>query len=198
MLRVIQDGKLRRIGSNEEIRINARVITATNRDLEQLVREGRFREDLFYRINLFPIHIPPLRERREDIPLLAEHFLFQVNARLGLRARRLTGDALAKLLAHHWPGNVRELRNVIERAAILSGSERISSDSIRFSHELGQAESGPLPEAGRQSLAEQVGQLEKRLIAEALRLAPSKRQAARLLGLSHTGLRKKLKKYQME
>jgi len=197
MLRVIQDGKLRRIGSNEEIRINARVITATNRDLEQLVREGRFREDLFYRINLFPIHIPPLRERREDIPLLAEHFLFQVNVRLGLRARRLTGDALAKLLAHHWPGNVRELRNVIERAAILSGSERISRDSIRFSHELGQAAGSPLPEPGRQSLAEQVGQLEKRLIAEALRQAPSKRQAARLLGLSHTGLRKKLKKYQM-
>jgi len=196
MLRVVQDGKLRRIGSNEEITVNARVITATNRDLEQLVRQGQFREDLFYRINLFPVHIPPLRERLEDIPLLAEHFLFQVNARLGLHARALTQEALEKLKGHRWPGNVRELRNVIERAAILSGREEIGAESIRFSFEVGAAPPGGEEEM-RESLAGQIERLERRVIGEALRLAPSKRQAAKLLGLSHTGLLKKLKKYGM-
>jgi len=197
MLRVIQDGRLRRIGSNEEITVNARVVTATNRDLEQMVRQGRFREDLYYRINLFPLHIPPLRERLEDIPLLAEHFLFQVNSRLGLRARPLTPAAFDKLKGHHWPGNVRELRNVIERAAILSGREEIGAECIRFSFELEETFSRA-DDSHRGSMARQVEALERRLIAEALQSARSKRQAALLLGLSHTALLKKLKKYQME
>ncbi len=194
MLRVVQDGKLRRIGSNEEITVNTRVITATNRDLEQLVKQERFREDLYYRINLFPVHIPPLRERRDDIPLLAEHFLFQINSRHEMQTRQLTEGALAKLVSHRWPGNVRELRNVIERAAILSGSEQINSNSIRFSFELGQScadeETG-----GTEPLASQVERLERQIIAEALESSPSKRQAARRLGMSHTALLKKLKKY---
>lgn len=198
MLRVIQDGKLRRIGSNEEITVNTRVITATNRDLEQLVKQERFREDLYYRINLFPVHIPPLRERLEDIPLLADHFLFQINARLGMQARQLTEGALAKLKSHRWPGNVRELRNVIERAAILSGSEQISSDSIRFSFEFGQPWNSPEGTGGTEPLARQVERLERQIIAEALESSPSKRQAARLLGMSHTALLKKLKKYQSQ
>jgi transcriptional regulator of aroF, aroG, tyrA and aromatic amino acid transport len=198
MLRVIQDGRLRRVGSNEEFRVNTRVITATNRDLEQLVRQGRFREDLYYRINLFPVHIPPLRDRIEDIPLLAEHFLFQVNVRLGMPARQLTEGALAKLKSHRWPGNVRELRNVIERAAILSGSEQISSDSIRFSFEFGQFANSASGISGTEPLASQVGRLERQIIAEALQRSPSKRQAARLLGMSHTALLKKLKKYRLQ
>ncbi len=197
LLRVVRDGRLRRIGSNEEVVINARVITATNRDLEALVREGRFREDLFYRINLFPILIPPLRERRDDIPLLAEHFLFQVSTRLGLRARRLTSEAVEKLQAHSWPGNVRELRNVIERAAILSGGDEVGPEAIRFSHEIGQGTAVPLEPTGEASLADQVAALERRLIGEALAAASSKRQAARLLGMSHTALLKKLRKYGM-
>ena len=196
MLRVIQDGKLRRIGSNTEITVNTRVITATNRDLEQLVEQKRFREDLYYRINLFPVHIPPLRERLEDIPLLAEHFLFQVNTRLGMQVRQLTEGALAKLRSHRWPGNVRELRNIIERAAILSGSEQISSDSIRFSFELGQTYNSTKGTSGTEPLASQVERLERQIIAEALQCSPSKRQAASLLGMSHTALLKKLKKYQ--
>lgn len=195
MLRVIQDGKLRRIGSNEEITVNTRVITATNRELEQLVKRGRFREDLYYRINLFQVYIPPLRARLEDIPLLAEHFLFQIDARLGQHSRQLTEGAHAKLKRHHWPGNVRELRNVIERAAILTGSEQISSDSIHFSFELNHALRRIPGEPGSESLSSQVEQLERRLITEALQIVPSKRQAALLLGMSHTALLKKLKKY---
>jgi transcriptional regulator of aroF, aroG, tyrA and aromatic amino acid transport len=198
MLRVVQDGKLRRIGSNEEITVNARVITATNRDLEQLIRQGRFLEDLYYLINLFPVHIPPLRERLEDLPLLAEHFLFRVNARLGLHARQLTDAALAKLKSHHWPGNVREFRNVIERAAILSGSEQISDDSIRFSFEFGRSFSSVATGPGTESLASQVARLERQAIQAAIQHSRSKRQAASLLGLSHTALLKKLRKYQME
>lgn len=197
MLRVVQDGKLRRVGSNDEISVNARIITATNRDLEQLVRQGSFREDLYYRVNLFPVAVPPLRSRLEDIPLLAEHFLFQVKTRLGLHARELTGEALAKLKGHDWPGNVRELRNVIERAAILSGSEQIGSDSIRFSFELEGTLSNIDGAMHKESLARQVEYLERRLIAEALQCSRSKRQAALLLGMSHTALLKKLKKYQM-
>ncbi len=196
MLRVIQDGKLRRIGSNKEIIVNTRVITATNRNLEQWVKQKRFREDLYYRINLFPIHIPPLRDRLGDIPLLAEHFLFQINARHAIQTRQLTEDALTKLERHHWPGNVRELRNVIERTAILSGSERISSDTIRFSFEFGQNNSEQEP-ASAESLAQQVAQLEKQIITEALKSTPSKRQAAKRLGMSHTSLLKKLKKHQL-
>ncbi len=196
MLRVIQDGKLRRIGSNEEITVNTRVITATNRDLEQMVKQERFREDLYYRINLFPVYIPPLRDRLEDIPLLAEHFLFQINARLGRQARQLTEGALAKLKSHHWPGNLRELRNVIERAAILSGSEQISSASIRFSFELSPTDDRSAGTGSSEPLASQVERLERRIIDEALQSSPSKRQAARLLGMSHTALLKRLKKYQ--
>ncbi|NOY14209.1 MAG: PAS domain-containing protein, partial [Deltaproteobacteria bacterium] len=179
MLRVIQDGKLRRIGSNEEIRVDTRVMTATNRNLEQLVKQGKFREDLYYRINLFPIHIPPLRERLEDIPLLAEHFLFKVNTRLGVQARQLTAGARAKLSSHRWPGNVRELRNVIERAAILSGSEQIDRNSIRFSFEFAQPDGTTEGISETESLAGQVERLERQIIVEALQRSPSKRQAAR-------------------
>ncbi|MCF6180081.1 MAG: sigma 54-interacting transcriptional regulator, partial [Geopsychrobacter sp.] len=198
MLRVIQDGRLRRIGSNDEIRVNARVITATNRDLEQLVRQGGFREDLYYRINLFPVHIPPLRARLDDIPLLAEHFLFQANARLGQHNQQFTESALEKLRRHRWPGNVREFRNVIERAAILSASEQISSDGIHFSFELDQTFNSTEKTSGTEPLATQVERLERQIITEALGNTPSKRQAARLLGMSHTALLKKLKKYQMQ
>jgi len=178
------------------IRVNTRVITATNRDLEQLVKQERFREDRYYRISLFPVHVPPLRERLEDIPLLAEHFLFQVDARFGVRARQLSEGALAKLKSHRWPGNLRELRNVIERAAILSRSPQISSESIRFSFEHGQSDERTAGGSSAEPLASQVERLERRIIAEALRSSPSKRQAASLLGMSHTALLKRLKKYQ--
>lgn len=201
MLRVLQEGKVRRIGGSQEIAADARIITATNKNLEQMVEQGKFREDLYYRINVFPIHIPPLRERPEDIPLLIEHFLFQVNARLGKSPQSLTDAALQKLYSHRWPGNVREFRNVIERAAILGGDQLIDIDSIIFSFETGRqpnADQCAPQQVTPESLAKQVERLERQIIDQALRKTTSKRQAAKLLGLSHTALLKKLKKYQPE
>ncbi len=201
MLRAIQEGRVRRIGDSQERAVEARIITATNQNLEQLVKEGRFREDLYYRINVFPVHIPPLRERLEDIPLLAEHFLFQINARLGKPNQVLTAAALDKLCRHHWPGNVREFRNVIERAAVLGGETEIEMDSILFGSDFSQSfppEGTPADPYCASSLADQVGHFEWQIIHQVLQQAPSKRQAAKRLGLSHTALLKKLKKYQQK
>ena len=196
MLRVIQERKVRRVGGSKEIAVNARLVTATNRNLEKMVEEQRFREDLYYRINVFPIHIPPLRRRAEDLPLLVQHFLFQINSRLGKSIQSLTPEALAKLQQHNWPGNVRELRNVIERAAILSASEQIGADGILFSFELGKNLQTPTTAAVEltEPLAELTWRYEYRLIERALAQTSSIRQAAKLLGISHSALLKKLRK----
>jgi len=127
ILRVIQENTVRRIGGVEEIPVHVRILTATHRDLNEMVREGGFRRDLFYRINVLPIHIPPLRERSPDIPLFAEHFLFRLADRVGEPVKPLTPEALDKMYRHDWPGNVRELKNVVERAAILNAGDRITA-----------------------------------------------------------------------
>jgi transcriptional regulator with PAS, ATPase and Fis domain len=137
ILRVIQDKCIRRIGGSAEIQIDTRIITATNRNLEQRVTHKKFRQDLYYRINVLPIHIPPLRERSDDIPLLVDHFLFQLAAKLGRQIQGISPDGMAKLLRHDWPGNIRELKNVVERAAILWDGKQIDVDCIMFSHEIG-------------------------------------------------------------
>jgi PAS domain S-box-containing protein len=126
MLRVLQDGELERLGSPRSIKINVRVIAATNRDLGQAVREGRFREDLFYRLNVFPITVPPLRERREDIPLLVWAFVEQFAKTLGKTIRAIAKDSMEALERYPWPGNIRELRNIIERAMITSTGPTLS------------------------------------------------------------------------
>ncbi len=120
LLRVLQEGDFERVGGNQTLRTDARVIAATNRDLEDLVREGRFRSDLYFRLNVFPIHVPPLRERAEDIPLIAEYCVHQYGRKLGKAVRGIAPSALALLREYGWPGNVRELQNVVERAAILA------------------------------------------------------------------------------
>ena len=120
LLRVLQEGEFERVGGTTTIRTDARVIAATNRELAEDVAAGRFRSDLFYRLNVFPIHVPPLRERREDIPILVEYFAARHGARLGRRFEAVSRSVMAKLTAYEWPGNVRELENVVERAAILS------------------------------------------------------------------------------
>ena len=130
VLRVLQDGVVTRIGGSKAVEVDVRVLAATNKNLEAEIGEGRFREDLFYRLNVVPIHIPPLRERREDIPLLVAHFVAVLTSREGIAPRTVTPDAVERLVHLEWPGNVRELRNTIERLLILSGGPRITADDV--------------------------------------------------------------------
>ena len=130
LLRVLQERKFRRVGGTEEISADIRVVAATNQDLPRLVSEGRFREDLYYRINVIPIQLPALRERREDIPLIAEHFLAKYREQMGKQVSTITHEAMALLDRYHWPGNIRELENVIERAVALERTPAILAESL--------------------------------------------------------------------
>jgi len=130
VLRVLQDGVVTRIGGSKPIQVDVRVLAATNKDVEAEITAGRFREDLYYRLNVVPIHVPPLRERREDIPLLVGHFIAQLTGPGGLAPRAMTDDAVTRLSQLEWPGNVRELRNTIERLLILSSGPRITAEDV--------------------------------------------------------------------
>jgi len=130
VLRVLQDGVVTRIGGSKPIQVDVRVLAATNKKVEAEIAEGRFREDLFYRLNVVPLHVPPLRERREDVPLLVAHFRAQLS-RVGVAARSVTDDAVAQLQQLDWPGNVRELRNTVERLLILSIGPQIGADDVK-------------------------------------------------------------------
>jgi two-component system, NtrC family, nitrogen regulation response regulator NtrX len=130
VLRVLQDGVVTRIGGSKPIQVDVRVLAATNKDVEAEIAAGRFREDLFYRLNVVPIHVPPLRERREDIPLLVGHFISQLAGPGGLAPRAMSDDAVNRLTQLEWPGNVRELRNTIERLLILSSGPRITAEDV--------------------------------------------------------------------
>jgi len=189
LLRVLQDGELRRVGGTQTIATDVRIIAASNRDLSQLVAEGRFREDLYYRLNVIQIQIPPLRERREDIPLLVEHLL-------GKHSRgehRVSPEALGSLMGYLWPGNVRELENEIMRAAALGGEVigvRDLSPQIAASVPLALHDPDDL------DLRTRVEHLERELIHRALkRTGGNNTRAARLLGLSRYGLLKKIQRY---
>ena len=200
MLRLIQEKAVRRIGGAKEIPISARIITATNKNLELLVQEKKFRQDLYYRISVLPIHIPPLKQRLADIPDLAEHFLFLLANRLGKAVSRLCPQALAKLTGHQWPGNVRELKNIIERAAILSESDIIEENHILFSHELSSFTSPPAEKSAQRPtpLKSQVIEFEKRVIRQTFADSKSVRRTASVLQISHPALLKKMKKYGMK
>ena len=180
LLRVLQDRTYVRVGGEEMRRADVRVIAATNRNLEEMIHQGKFREDLFYRLNVFPIRLVSLRERREDIPDLAEHFLkMQERA-----ASDLSPEALEHLRAYDFPGNIRELQNLIERACILAGPGRI--ERIHFPIEKGRLTGDPAELLG---LGMSLDQIEKRLIKEALERAQgNKTKAAALLGISRRAL----------
>src|SRR5258707_4092672 len=154
LLRVIQEHEIRRVGDNASIPVDVRVIAATNKDLKQAIAEKRFREDLFYRLNVVPLHAPPLRERKEDIPLLAHHFLGRFNQRNGSR-RTLTHGALQKMTAYDFPGNVRELENVVEQAAALARTNEIQAHD--FATQTGATASLATPPNGVRTLAQDVG-----------------------------------------
>ena len=200
LLRALQEGEIRRVGDSRMMRVDVRVIAATNRDLEEEVRQGAFREDLYYRLNVFPIRLPALRDRREDIPLLVEHFLARIAEGARGHPRRLSPDALRALMSYPWPGNVRELGHVLERAALLSEGELIGERDLppqltRPREELTVA----LPEdalAIPETIARVVREVERVLIRRALaRTANNRTEAARLLGLSRRALVYKLKEY---
>ncbi|MCC6746572.1 MAG: sigma 54-interacting transcriptional regulator [Deltaproteobacteria bacterium] len=192
LLRVLQDGEVRRVGGERSQRTDVRVIAAANRDLGQLVAQGRFREDLFYRLSVVRIEIPPLRERREDIPTLVEHFL----AKHGGTGRRVSRVAMTKLQGYGWPGNVRELENEIMRAVALGGPDVEVAD---LSPHVGDALSRVVRDPRDLSMRPRVEQMERELIQEALvRTSGNHTQAARALGLSRFGLLKKLRRYNLE
>jgi DNA-binding NtrC family response regulator len=132
LLRVLQSQEFRRIGDDRDLRVDVRLITATNRDLEKAVQSGAFRQDLYYRINVFPLTMPPLRERRDDIPLLAHHFLLKHRDKVGKRAEGFTPYAMEKLLAYHWPGNVRELENKVHHALVLAQGDQIQPEDVQL------------------------------------------------------------------
>jgi DNA-binding NtrC family response regulator len=132
LLRVLQSQEFRRIGDDRDVRVDVRLITATNRDLEKAVQSGAFRQDLYYRINVFPLTMPPLRERRDDIPLLAHHFLLKHRDKVGKRVEGFTPLAMEKLMAYHWPGNVRELENKVHHALVLAQSDSIQPEEVQL------------------------------------------------------------------
>ncbi|RLE23314.1 MAG: sigma-54-dependent Fis family transcriptional regulator, partial [Acidobacteria bacterium] len=132
LLRVLQEREITRIGSNKSIKVDFRVLAASNRNLKEMVSEGTFREDLFYRLNVFNIHVPPLRERVEDVPLLVEHFISTLRRQTGKQVEGITAQALNKLKQHGWPGNVRELQNAVERAFVTAKGKLITTDELAF------------------------------------------------------------------
>lgn len=199
ILRVIQEKRVRRIGGIREIPVDTRIITATSRLIEQMIKSNEFREDLYYRINVLPIHVPPLREREEDIPLLADHFLSRVANQLGTPPKKLSDNALKKLINHTWPGNIRELKNVIERGAILSDMQVIDERSIIFGHDIESTikglKGGVFKPNGNDSLKTMVGNYERQVIETTIENYSSIRKCAKALNISHTALLNKIKKY---
>jgi two-component system response regulator PilR (NtrC family) len=203
LLRVLQERRFRRVGGLEEVQADIRVIAATNQDLTRLVTEGRFREDLFYRINVIPIALPPLRDRREDIPLIADHFLTKYAEQMGKHISGISHPAMQWLVQYNWPGNIRELENVIERAVALEATPAILADSLPASirgdtaPRAGVPPVEALPDAGF-DLESHVKGIERGYIAQALQRAGGVQvKAAELLGMSFRSFRYYVKKYNL-
>jgi two-component system response regulator PilR (NtrC family) len=201
LLRVLQERRFRRLGGTEEVEANIRVIAATNQDLAKMVADGRFREDLYYRVNVIQVQLPPLRERREDIALLAAHFLEKFREQMGKNVAGISQEAMGHLERYDWPGNIRELENVIERAVALESSAAILPDSLPpqlrgLPSKNGQTAS-QLPDAGF-DLEAHVESMERDYIAQALKRAGGKQsKAAELLGMSFRSFRYYVKKYNL-
>jgi len=210
LLRFLQDGEIRRLGEGETRKVDARLVAATSRDLEADVTAGRFRDDLFYRLNVVRIHVPPLRERVGDIPLLARHFLVRCCGKYGKPEMVLSEDALSALCAHEWRGNVRELKNLMERCALLGSGGEVTRESLIAvwggrgggprATETGPVHVARIPVSPeRPDLKAAVRELERQLIRMALeRTGGSRPKAAELLGISHPALLYKAKEYGIE
>ena len=196
LLRFLEDGSFTRVGGTQELRVNVRLIAATNRDIVQSIHEGQFREDLFHRLNVVQFRLPPLRERGEDVVLLAEHFRRHFNAAMNKAVKAISRPARQKLLSHPWPGNVRELKNVIERALILEKGDEIQAASLPDFQLEFQLHKNPAPRAtGNESLDELLAQFERELIGEMLeRNHFSLTRTAEQLKLSRHALRYRMQR----
>jgi Nif-specific regulatory protein len=195
LLRVLQEGEFERLGGTETLKVDVRLITATNRNLEAAMAERQFREDLYYRLNVFSIFVPPLRDRRPDVMLLADHFLLKYARKHNKRIRRISTPAIDMLMSYHWPGNVRELENTLERAVLTGDGQVIHGHHLPPALQTAEA-SGT---AMQQSLADAVQQYEKDIIVDALKSARGNRaRAARLLGTTERIMGYKVLKYGIE
>ena len=209
LLRVLQERELERVGGNRTIKVDVRVLATTNRRLEESVERKEFRQDLFFRLNVVPIHVPPLREHKEDVPYLARQFIPRFVRKHGVRVRGISDECMAALEAHRWPGNVRELQNVIERAVIMSGDgAMLEPDHLGFTPAASSAPAIPSSfaavspsEAATPTMVAapveplSIAELEKRHILSVMEKTPSRTQAAKVLGISIRTLRNKLNEY---
>jgi DNA-binding NtrC family response regulator len=192
LLRVLQERCFYRVGGSEEVRVDARVIAATHVNLQQAVAEGRFRDDLFYRLNVIEIRIPPLRDRREDVPLLARHFLERLSHELGKNISDFSEGALKLLMDHNWPGNVRELENAVERAMVTCRSRILSEEDFAFLAQNGAVKPWSIP-AGMT-----LQEMEKQLIAATLQRTDGNiKEAASILGIDRSTIYEKIKRYEI-
>ena len=196
LLRVLQEHTLTRVGSSKEISVDVRIITTTNRNIETLIAEGGFRSDLYYRLNVFPITIPPIRERREDIQLLVKHFLGTFRKKYGFEEKEISPEAWEAILKYDWPGNVREIENLLERAILYSGSEtQLKTSHFHFQPRHSDPKSNGVLEVGSVSMEE----VEKHVIFKTLEQCDNNRtRAAEILGITSRTLRNKLSQYKMD
>jgi two-component system response regulator HydG len=197
LLRVLQEKQFDRVGGEQTLDADVRIVAATNRPLKQMVEEGAFREDLYYRLEVIPLHLPPLRERREDIRLLVDHFMSKKCGEMNIPLKRLSAGALKGLVSYPWPGNVRELENVIERTIVLSDGEQIDYHDLPLT--LDEVTIGENQDRGELALNERLDEMERELIARAMDEANRvKTKAASLLGIKTSALYYKLDKYGLE
>jgi len=194
LLRVLEEGKFRRVGGNEEINIDARIIAASNRDPQKAIADGKMREDLYYRLNVFPIEVPPLRERLEDIPLFSYFFLEKLNETEDKKVDKIEPEFIEALQQYGWPGNVRELRNVINRAFIMARSSNLTveclPDKLLGARRKRSSDSVQIP------LGQPMEEVERIVIEETLNMTDGdRRKTAEILGISYKTLYNKTKKY---
>jgi two-component system response regulator AtoC len=199
LLRTLQESEIRMVGDSRTKKVNVRVLAATSKDLSAEVEKGRFRQDLFFRMNVVQIRLPPLRERKEDIPLLADHFLKKLDRKFGKSVKDISASAMASLLEHPWPGNVRELENCIERALILTEGDVLYPEN--FPSEIVKSDRNPADPRFFEGFSLKKARMvwEKELIVKALKETGGNRtRASRLLEISHPSLVSKIKDYKIE
>ncbi len=199
LLRVLQEGNIRRLGDTKIEQVDVRIVAATAKSLTDMVNEGSFRDDLFYRLNVFPIHLPPLREHLDDLPLLVEHFIERINKRLGTQVKGISADARKKLMNYSWPGNVRELENTVQRAIILSEGDMITTRDLPAKIKEHKQEFSQAFELAGLSIKKASRIMEEDLIRKALeKTGGNKTRASKLLEISHRALLYKMKDYSIE